>query len=65
MEKELSNKQKEILDMIKENPEGIFLAEIAYKMDVAFISLTEDIRKLLEDNLVTQEKNKYFISKQP
>lgn len=55
-------KKKKILSIVREYPEGITMAEIAYIMGVAFISITQDVKKLLKDGLIKKKENKYFPS---
>lgn len=54
--------EKKIISIIKEYPEGITLPEIAYIMGVAFVSLTQDMKRLLEKGLIKKKNYKYFMS---
>ncbi|MBS3819585.1 hypothetical protein KGY73_08800, partial [bacterium] len=56
-----SEKQKKILSLIQDNPGGITLAEMGYIMGVAFVSLTQDVKKLMDEGVIKKEENKYFI----
>ncbi len=56
----LTNKEKEILAIIENNPEGITLPEIAYLMDEAFVTIIPEARKLSKKGLVKKKNYKYF-----
>jgi len=53
---------EKILVIIKDNPKGITLPEIAYLMGVAFITITKDVKNLLTDGLIRKKENKYFLA---
>ncbi|MGB2762881.1 MAG: hypothetical protein WBC20_00575, partial [Candidatus Aminicenantaceae bacterium] len=57
---ELSEKERKILSIVNANPEGISLPEIANVMEVAYITITRDIKKLLTDGLIKKEDYLYF-----
>ena len=59
-ESELSDKEEKILSIVNDNPEGISLPEIAYVMEVAYITITRDIKKLMTDGLIKKEDYLYF-----
>lgn len=56
----LTNKEKEILAIIENNPEGITLAEIAYLMGEAFVTIIPEARRLSEKGLVKKKNYKYL-----
>ena len=56
----LTNKEKKILAIVKDNPEGITLPEIAYIMGVTFVTITRDIKKLLKTEHIKKNRNKYL-----
>lgn len=57
----LSDKEKRILSIVKDNPGGITLPEIAYVMGVAFVTITKDVKSLLVvAKRIKKEDNKYF-----
>jgi len=53
----LTQKEKEILSIIRDNPEGISLPETAYIMDVAFVSIIQDAKKLLQEGVIKKKNN--------
>ena len=55
-----NDKDKKILAIIKENPEGITMPEVAYVMGVAFVSISRNVRKLLIDGRIIKKDNKYY-----
>ena len=55
----LTDKEKN-LSIIKDNPEGITLPEIAYIMEVASISISREIKKLLKKDRIKKKRNKYL-----
>lgn len=57
----LTDRKKRILSIIKDNPEGIALPEIAYIMGVEFFTIIKDIKKLLNNNYIKKKRNKYFL----
>ncbi len=59
-ELELSEKERNILSVVNDNPEGISLPEIANVMEVAYITITRDIKKLMTDGLIKKEDFLYF-----
>lgn len=61
-EPRLTKKEKDILAIIRENPEGIALPEIAYIMGVAFVTIIQDVKKLMKKGLIRQKEYKYFAS---
>ncbi|MFQ6110347.1 MAG: hypothetical protein ACE5L7_12425 [Candidatus Aminicenantales bacterium] len=56
----LTQKEKEILAVVRKNPEGIALPEIAYIMGVAFVTIIQDVNKLLAKGLIKKKGYKYF-----
>lgn len=56
----LNRKEKEILSIIREDNEGIVLPEIAYVMDVDFVTIIQDVKRLNRKGLIKKKKNKYF-----
>jgi len=56
----LTDREKTILSIIRDNPEGITLPEIAYIMGVAFVTITKDLARLLKEGLIKKEENRYF-----
>ena len=56
----LSNREKEILSLIKENSEGIPLPEVAYVMGVGLVTIIEDAKRLTKKGLIEKKDNKYF-----
>lgn len=56
-----TRRQEKILSIVKDNPEGITLPEIAYIMGVAFVTITQDVKKLLSNGYIKKRENKYFI----
>jgi len=56
-----TEKERKILSIIKKNPEGITLPEIAYDMGVAFVTITKDVKKMLQDGLIKKVDNRYFL----
>jgi len=56
----VSDKETKILSVIKDNPDGMTLPQIAYVMGVAFVTITRDVKKLLADGLIKKEENQYF-----
>jgi len=57
----LTEREKKILSIVKNNPEGITLPEISYITGVEFFSIIKDIKKLLNGGNIKKEKNKYFL----
>ena len=58
---EITPKEKKILSIIGDYPDGISLPETAYIMDVPFVSLIQDIKNLLKKSLLRKKNNIYFI----
>lgn len=56
----LTAREKKILAVVKENTEGIILPEIAYIMGIAFLSIIQDVKRLLKKGLIKKKENKYF-----
>jgi DNA-binding MarR family transcriptional regulator len=56
----LTNKEKEILAIIKNNPDGIALPEIAYLMGEAFVTIIPETKRLSKKGLIEKEEYKYF-----
>jgi len=56
-----SNKENKILKIIKDNPKGISLPEIAYIMGVAFVSINQEMKELLNTGKIKREDNQYFL----
>lgn len=56
----LTNKQKEIFEIIKNNPGGIALPEIAFLMEEAFVAIIQDARSLSKRGLIKKKGYKYF-----
>ncbi len=56
----LTRKQKDILTVVKENPDGITLPEIAYAMGVPFVTLAKDAKKLIDLKQIRKRENRYF-----
>lgn len=55
-----TRRQEQILSIVKDNPEGVTLPEIAYIMGVAFVTITQDVKKLLSNSHIKKKVNKYF-----
>lgn len=62
MEEEKSiERQQEILSIIQDNPEeGVTSSELAFIMKIAYVTITEDIKELLDADEIKKEKNRYF-----
>ena len=58
----LTSKEKEILGIIKNNPGGIALPEIAYLMGEAFVAIIQEARRLSKRGLIKKKGYKYFSS---
>ena len=56
----LTNKEKEILAIIENNPEGITLPEIAYLMGEAFVAIIPEARRLTKRGVIKKKNYKYF-----
>jgi DNA-binding MarR family transcriptional regulator len=57
----LTNKEKEILAIIKNNPEGIALPEIAYLMGEDFATIIPEARRLSEKRLIKKKNTNTFL----
>ncbi len=57
----LKKREREILSVIKENPEGITLPETAYILDTASVKLSMHMKKLLTLGLIEKRENRYFL----
>jgi len=57
----LSEREKEIISILKADPHGISLPEMAYILDVASLNLMRDVKKLLKKGLIKKRENRYFI----
>ena len=55
-----TNKEKEILAIIGNNPEGITLPEIAYLMGEAFVTIIPAARRLTKKGVIKKKDYKYF-----
>lgn len=53
--------QKEILSILKVNPEGVTLPEIGYVMGVYFVVLIKPMKQLMSDGLVEKRENYYYL----
>jgi len=56
----LTRKQKDIFTVVRENPDGITLPEIAYAMGVPFVTLARDAKKLLDLKVTKKRDNRYY-----
>lgn len=56
-----SNRENKILKLIKDNPKGISLPEIAYIMGVTFVSINKEMKEFLDTGKIKKEDNKYFL----
>jgi len=54
-------REREIISVIKENPEGIRLPEIAYILDTASVMLSKQIKKLMSLGVIKKKENRYFL----
>ena len=58
---ELSQREKEIIDVLKDYPQGITLPETAYIMHVPSLSLIQPMKNLLKKGFIKKKANKYLI----
>jgi len=56
-----SEKEMKIISIIEDNQKGITLSEIAFLMDVAPVSISKNIKMLMDDGHIRKEENKYFV----
>lgn len=56
----LSDKEREIMSVIRDNPEGITLSEIGYIMGVAFVTIIKEVKRLSDAGLIKKKESKYF-----
>jgi len=56
----LNDIEKQILSIIRDNPEGITLPEASYIMDEAFVKLIKNVKRLIKMGLIVKKENKYF-----
>ena len=59
----LTKREREILSVIRDNPEGITLAETAYVLDTASVMISKHMKKLLTLGLIKKKENRYFLDK--
>jgi hypothetical protein len=56
-----SEKEMKIISIIEDSPRGITLSEIAFLMDVASVSISKNIKRLMDEGHIRKEENKYFV----
>jgi predicted transcriptional regulator len=59
----LTKREREILSVVRDNPEGITLPETAYILDTASVMISKHMKKLLSLGLIKKIKNRYFLDK--
>jgi len=59
----LTKREREILSVVRDNPEGINLPETAYILDTASVMISKHMKKLLSLGLIKKIKNRYFLDK--
>lgn len=56
----LTNKEREILAILKDKPDGIVLPEIAYLMGEDLLTIIPEARRLSRKGLIKKKDYKYF-----
>ena len=59
----LTKREREILSVVRDNPEGINLPETAYVLDTASVMISKHMKKLLTLGLIKKKENRYFLDK--
>ena len=57
----LTKKEKAILSVVRDNPEGITLPETVYILGTASVMISKQMKKLMTLGLIKKEKNRYFL----